>query len=158
MTEPGEPRARHDLSLPLISCYKAKVAVAVVPAGPRSMANWSATCPITHRPWLYWAAHGAAWPGTRVRVPADSGRPVVADLAGKDPVGGPQPQAAVPGAVPHGVGGQFVGRGYYVVDPAWRQPCRGGVRADRRPQREQRAGIEVLLQGRQAGRYAALPG
>jgi hypothetical protein len=50
--------------------------------------------------------------GVGGRLPA-----VVGDLAVQHAVANPQPQAAVPGAVPDGVGGQLVRHGYQVIQP-----------------------------------------
>ena len=74
--------------------------------------------------------------------------PVVADLAEQGPVRLPDPEPPVPGAVAHGVGGQFVHGDDQVVGPARRQPGLRGVRRHRRAQRVQRIFVEGLLQDR----------
>jgi hypothetical protein len=71
---------------------------------------------------------------------------VVADLAEQGLVRPPDPEAAVPGAVPDRVGGQLVHGDDQVVGAARGQAGLSGVRGHGRAQRVQGAGVEGLVQ------------
>jgi hypothetical protein len=73
---------------------------------------------------------------------------VVADLAAQDLIRPPDPEPPGPGAVPYGVGGQFVYGDDQIVGPAGRQAGLGGVRGRRGPQGVQRIRVEGLVQDR----------
>ena len=75
-------------------------------------------------------------------------RAVVDDLAAHPLGGGPHPQPALPGTVPHRVGGQFVHGQDEVPGAAVGQPGLRAVRRHRRPQRVERITVEGLIQGR----------
>jgi hypothetical protein len=124
--------------------------VARVPEGPERRLAWSATWRTSDRPW----PGSMRLRGVRCASVAvarrDLGYAVVADLAEQGVVGPEDPEPAVAGAVPDGVGGQFVHGDDQVVGPAWRQPGLGGVRRHRGPQRVQRVRVEGLVQDRRA--------